>query len=230
MLAMAVAFGLSVLLRRWPDPAYPAAVLVGWVLLLDVPALGVGALWPLDRGLPLWVAVVLGATRRTPVGVWALAGVGIAWAVGRDLREWAVMAVIWLGLLVSMRAALRDTARGEVPAVLAVAGGVGGVLLALTGSVRLAQEAWVLAVPLLGIAGRPVSDSALPGVLLVLVTSWAWGWARSDLGAWIAVPVLLLQALWFVRRWGWGAVALAVAVGGLGVALVLRDWLEHPPF
>lgn len=221
-----VGLGLAVGLRRWPGLALAVSALAAWTAHLAW-----GGQWS-HRAVAVGVALLL-----------ALSPLRERWA-GRLTAALVVGAAAWvpdlatslLGIAViaagtTMSAAVLD--RADAPGrwvVAGIAGLCGAVLLAFTGSVRLAEECALISVPMFGLAGRKMPRAAVSTVALLLVSAVAMGVVRSALGIWVMVPGIVLFAALLGntgRLWA-GLAAAGLAV--LGTAPVVIDWLRDPPF
>ena len=124
----------------------------------------------------------------------------------------------------------RLAARGGRWSIASIAGMSTVLLLALTGSVRLAGECALITAPMLVLLGRPMSTDAAASLGVLLGGSVGAGVVFSDLGFSAVVPVLCLLA-GASRPWtGRWSVLLAVTVAVVGCAPVAADWMMNPPF
>jgi hypothetical protein len=221
-----VGLGLAVALRRWPGVALALSAAGAWAAHLAW-----GGQWS-HRGVVVGVALLL-----------ALSPLRDRWA-GRALAALVVGAASWVSdlptallgagvvaLATLSPAALLDRAEGEGPwVVCGIAGLCGAVLLAFTGSVRLAEECALITVPMFGLAGRPQPPAAVSTVALLLGTAVAMGVVRSELGIWAVVPGIVLCASCLGNRGRLQAGLAAAGLAVLGTAPVIIDWLRDPPF
>lgn len=224
--------GVALPLRRWPVLGLVLGALVAWVVHAG------GLTWP-PRGLATVAASVVVLTRlshRPSVwwGAMAIVSVGTAFTWSRPLGvQAAAGAALWMGLVVLGEGLAARPARGGW-GVVAVTGLVGAVLLAFTGSVRLATEAALVSLPAFGLIGRPLDAAAGRAVAVLFGMAWAQGVLFSELGAWICVPLACLMALrigWSdSEKAGWQAVFVALGVGIVGTAPVVIDFLRNPPY
>ncbi len=225
--------GVALALRRWPAVAF---------------VVGLGLLWassgqPADllrRGLvvPGAVAALL-LSYRWPAWPWRVAAVlgavgllaQVSWPLSRQLVWMGGLAVALLGSVETVRRTPREGTWG----VLVVAGLVGVLLTALTGSVRLAEEGLRAVLPLLVLAGCPLDDRAGSAVAFVLAWTWMQAALWSYIEGWLLVPFLVLAVLWVpVARFGdrgrWVRLGMALGVAVMGCVPVVVDWVQDPPF
>ena len=105
----------------------------------------------------------------------------------------------------------------------------GALLVALTGSVRVAGEGLRPLLPLLALWGTRLDARTLSAVALVLAFGWMQGVLWSDLSGWVVVPLAVLATVGVpggrLRR-----VGAAVVVAVVGSAPVVVDWVRDPPF
>lgn len=221
-----VGLGLAIALRRWPGLALAVSALAAWAAHVAW-----GGQWS-HRGVAAGVALLL-----------ALSPLRDRWA-GRLLAALVVGAAAWvpdletslLGVAVvaagtGVCAAVLD--RADAPGgwvVAGIAGLCGAVLLAFTGSVRLAEECALISVPMFGLAGRKMPRAAVGTVALLLGSAVAMGVVRSALGPWVMVPGVVLCAAFLGNRSRLGAGLAAAGLAVLGTAPVVIDWLRDPPF
>lgn len=168
-------------------------------------------LWPLAAvavpSLMLWtwgsyrpLATALGTGAAVAVSI---LGAGQATRRLADRGAWAAAAVIGLGL---------------------------SALLLLTGSVRLSQEAALVAAPMLALIGRPMdADGAFVMAMLLVAAAWG-GVLLSSMGYAALIPALCLAALPLGRRRGWLAPLAAAGIGLVLSAPIVIRWVQNPPF
>ena len=230
--SLVVGAGVALPLRRWPVLGLVLGALVAWVVHAG------GLTWP-PRSLATVAASVVVLTRlsrRATVwwGAMAIVASGTVFTWTRPLAtQAAVGAGIWIGLVMLGEGLAARPARGGW-GVVTVAGVVAAVLLGLSGSVVLAVEALLVTLPAVGLWGRPLDAAAGRAVALLLGMAWVQGLLFSELGPWICVPLACLMALRIGqgddRHAGWKATAAAAAIGGVGAAPLVVDWLRNPPF
>ena len=165
-----------------------------------------------------------------PLALAAAAGMLWTWAGHRELPEILLTGGVLAAAMGGAGAwTARRASRGTWPTLAAVAA-VASILSALTGSVRLAQETFLIGAPMLALTGRPASDGAgraagmmLAGAVGAAVIFSSMGWAAL-------IPALCLLCLPLGRRAAWAAPVAALGVGALLSAPVVSDWLRDPPF
>lgn len=227
-----VGAGVALPLRRWPVIGLVLGSMVAWVVYAG------GLTWP-PRSLATVAAGVVVLTRlsRRPAVWWgamAIVASGTIFTWTRPLAtQVAVGAGIWMGIVVLGEGLAARPTRGGW-GVVTVAGVVAAVLLGLSGSVRLSAEALLVTLPAVGLWGRPLDAAAGRAVALVLGMAWTQGVLFGDLGPWICVPLACLMALRVGQsddpHAGWKATAAAAAIGAVGAAPLVVDWVRNPPF
>ncbi len=192
---------------------------------------------PRSVGVVVAALFVLTGAARLPRSWWGGAvAVPLVTVLAWQRPEWqqAVAGVVMgLGMATMGELVGRHASKGAW-GVVGVAGMVGAVLTAFTGSVRLAAETAAAALPALVLVGRPLDVVAGRAVGLVLGLAWAQGVLWSELDGWVMVPLACLLALRLGardHRWaGAQAVGGAALIGAVGSAPVVVDWWRDPPF
>lgn len=178
-------------------------------------------------------AMVLLAPSRLRPRLWPLAAaaasVGMLWVWSGNRTVFAALPVI-VGLSAGMVGAGELLHRGGRWHVAGVAGLTTALLLALTGSVRLAGECALVTAPSVALSARPMSRDAASALGVLLGSAVGAGLVFSDLGLSATVPLLCLLA-GASRPWtgGW-SVLLLVTAAVLGCVPVAAGWVMNPPF
>ncbi len=222
---------MAALLRRWPVCALVLGASAGWgAMLVDGGGLSVVP-WR-AAGLVSAALVLLAPSRLRPHLWWlaaAAASVAMLWIWSGNRTLLAALPVI-AGLTAGMLGAGALAGRDGRWHIAGIAGMSTVLLLALTGSVRLAGECALITAPMLVLLGRPVSTDAAASLGVLLGGSVGAGVVFSDLGFSAVVPVLCLLA-GASRPWtGRWSLLLAVAAAVIGCAPVAADWVMNPPF
>ncbi len=211
-------------MRRWP-----AAFAVGGAVAWGLHGLLGGRVS--DRAAAPLLALVLALWPRPGwgprLGAAALLVALTAWGAPHKAAEVALV----MGVAATVPGALLAGAKG--PAlwpVVAVAGLCAAVLLAFTGSVTLAEEAALVALPALALVGRPLPPGAGAAAGLALGAAVGHGLLWSELGPWALVPLASLAAVRLPTARAAPRIGLALALAAAGTVPVIVDWLQDPPF
>ena len=183
-------------------------------------------------GLAATALVLLAPPRWRPRLWWlaaAAASIAMLWVWSGNRTVLAALPVIGVltAIMIGAEETLQRTGRWYIAGI---AGLSAVLLLALTGSVRLAEECALITAPMLALIGRPMSKDAAAGLGILLGCAVGAGVVFSDLGFSAAVPLLCLLA-GASRPWtGRWSLPLAVAAAVFGCAPVAADWVANPPF
>jgi hypothetical protein len=214
------------------------AASLAWLLdtgiaLFAFPLPSYAIFFPVRAYAVLAAATVLLLPSRLRPTAWWLAAVA---AAAGALSLWAAYRPLSTGLATGLALATAMSIPGALLArwpersswlTAGIAGLCASVLLALTGSVRLATECLLISLPMLALTGRPMGTDGARAVGLLLGLAVGCGVIFSELGLLALVPLLCLLA---APLGGWRGPLLATAIAAAGIAPVAVSWLREPPF